>query len=194
MQEQERPPLFCRKQGRHSLRIEIFQRKDEVFLLVGNDLIYVVSVDTDERYRGYMDVLEEYPDMEIIAVQTAAWQKDEAYLIVQNWIRNKEFDAVLSENDNMALGAVEAVYEANKEDDIRVYGVDGDMYMLYSVRNGRANGTVYHDAIRQADILYEYILDIMNGIQPPEKEYRIPFTEVTIDNVDQYIEVMEKYG
>ena len=147
-----------------------------------------------ERYRGYMDVLEEYPDMEIIAVQTAAWQKDEAYLIVQNWIRNKEFDAVLSENDNMALGAVEAVYEANKEDDIRVYGVDGDMYMLYSVRNGRANGTVYHDAIRQADVLYEYILDIMNGIQPPEKEYRIPFTEVTIDNVDQYIEVMEKYG
>ncbi len=68
----------------------------------------------------------------------------------------------------MALGAVEAVYEANKEDDIRVYGVDGDMNMLYSVRNGRAAGTVYHDAIGQA--------------------------EVTIDNVEEYIEVMEKYG
>ena len=147
-----------------------------------------------ERYRGYMDVLEEYPDMEIVAVQTAAWQKDEAYLIVQNWIRNKKFDAVLSENDNMALGAVEAVYEAGRENEIRVYGVDGDMNMLYSVRNGRANGTVYHDAIRQADVLYEYILDIMNGKEPPEKEYRIPFTEVTIDNVDQYIEVMEKFG
>lgn len=147
-----------------------------------------------ERYRGYMDVLREYPNMEIIADQTAAWQKDEAYLIVQNWIRNKEFDAVLSENDNMALGAVEAVYEAGKEDEIRVYGVDGDINMLYSVRNERADGTVYHDAIGQADVIYEYILDIMEGKEPPEKEYRIPFAEVTLDNVEEYIEIMEKYG
>ena len=147
-----------------------------------------------ERYRGYMDVLKDYPDIEIVAEQTAAWQKNEAYLIVQNWIRNKEFDAVLSENDNMALGAVEAVYEAGMDDEILVYGVDGDINMLYSVRNERADGTVYHDAIGQAEVLYEYIKDIMQGITPPEKEYRIPFEPVTVDNVDSYIEIMEKYG
>ena len=147
-----------------------------------------------ERYRGYRDVLKNYPDMEIVAEQTAAWQKDEAYLIVQNWIRNKEFDLVLSENDNMALGAVEAVYEAGKEDEILVYGVDGDINMLYSVRNARADGTVYHDAIGQAEVLYEYIKDIMQGITPPEKEYRIPFEPVTIENVDSYIQVMEQYS
>ena len=74
----------------------------------------------------------------------------------------------------MALRAVEAVYEAGMEDEILVYGVDGDINMLYSVRNERADGTVYHDAIGQAEVLYEYIKDIMQGSRLRKKNTGSP--------------------
>ncbi len=139
------------------------------------------------RYNGYMDVLKEYPDIEIVAVQTAAWQRDEAYAIVENWIRNdKDFSVVLSENDNMAMGAIEAIEELGMQDEIAVFGIDGDMDALLAVKEGRLKGTVFHNAQEIAQTLYKCILKIKT-YDTVEPIYLIPFEPVSQENADEYI-------
>jgi inositol transport system substrate-binding protein len=139
------------------------------------------------RYSGYMDVLKAYPGIEIVAVQTAAWQRDEAYAIVENWIRNdKAFDAVLSENDNMAMGALEAIEELGKRGSIAVFGIDGDMDALLAVKDGRLKGTVFHNAQEIAQTLYQCILKLKT-YDTVDPTYLIPFEPVTQQNADKYI-------
>jgi len=139
------------------------------------------------RYEGYMDVFEEYPDIEIVAVQTAAWQRNEAYAIVENWIRTeKDFSVVLAENDNMAMGAIEAIEELGKQDEIAVFGIDGDMDALLAVKEGRLAGTVFHNAKKIAQTLYKCILKLKT-YDTVEPVYMIPFEPVTQKNVDKYI-------
>jgi len=139
------------------------------------------------RYEGYMDVFKYYPNIEIVAVQTAAWQRDEAYAIVENWIRNeKDFSVVLSENDNMAMGAIEAIEEFGKQDDIAVFGIDGDMDALLAVKEGRLTGTVFHNAQEIAQTLYNCILKLKT-YDTVEPVYLIPFEPITQENVDKYI-------
>jgi ABC-type sugar transport system substrate-binding protein len=139
-----------------------------------------------ERYNGYMSVFKDYPNIEIAAIQTAAWQRDEAYAIVENWIRNgKDFSIVLSENDNMAMGAIEAIEELGKQEDIAVFGIDGDMDALTAVKEGRLKGTVFHNAKEIAQTLYNCIIKLKtyNTVEPA---YLIPFEPVTQENVDDY--------
>ena len=139
------------------------------------------------RYAGYMDVFKSYPNIEIIAVQTAAWQRDEAYAIVENWIRNgKEFSVVLSENDNMAMGAIAAIEEFGKQDEIAVFGIDGDIDALTAVKDGRLQGTVFHNAQEIAQTLYKCLLTLKT-YETVEAEYIIPFVPVTKENADKYI-------
>jgi ABC-type sugar transport system substrate-binding protein len=139
------------------------------------------------RYKGYMDVFKEYPSIEIVAVQTAAWQRNEAYAIVENWIRNeKDFSVVLAENDNMAMGAIEAIEELGKQDEIAVFGIDGDMDALLAVKEGRLAGTVFHNANKIAQTLYKCIL-LLKTYDAVEPVYLIPFEPVTQKNVDKYI-------
>ena len=139
------------------------------------------------RYQGYVDVLKRYPEIEIVAVQTAAWQRDEAYAIVENWILNgKEFDVVLSENDNMAMGAIEAIEELGKSNEIFVFGVDGDLDALYAIKEGRLQGTVFHNAQKIAETLYDCLLKLKT-YETIEPNYIIPFEPVTQQNVDKYI-------
>jgi ABC-type sugar transport system substrate-binding protein len=139
------------------------------------------------RYKGYMDAFEEYPEIEIVAIQTAAWQRDEAYAIVENWIRNgKDFSVVLSENDNMAMGAIEAIEELGKQEEIAVFGIDGDMDALLAVKEGRLAGTVFHNAKKIAQTLYKCILKLRK-YDTVEPIYLIPFEKVTSENVEKYI-------
>ena len=148
----------------------------------------VMGISAQEgRYEGYMDVFRYYPNIEIVAVQTAAWQRDEAYAIVENWIRNnKEFSVVLSENDNMAMGAIEAIEEFGKQDKIAVFGIDGDMDALLAVKGGRLQGTVFHNAQKIAQTLYDCLLTLKN-YEMVDAEYLIPFEPVTKENADRYI-------
>jgi ABC-type sugar transport system substrate-binding protein len=139
-----------------------------------------------ERYNGYMSVFKDYPDIEIMAIQTAGWRRDESYAVVENWIRNgKDFSVVLSENDNMAMGAIEAIEELGKQKEIAVFGIDGDMDALTAVKEGRIKGTVFHNAQEIAQTLYDCIIRLKtyNTVEPV---YLIPFEPVTQKNVDDY--------
>jgi len=148
----------------------------------------VMGIDSQiKRMEGYKQVLARYPEIKIIEQQTASWKRSEAYAIVQNWIENKkDFVAVLSENDNMAMGAVKAIEEAGRMGQILVFGIDGDEDALQAVADGRLEGTVFQDAEAQARQAVYCAIDLAKN-KEVHKEYVIPFKPVTKDNIKDYL-------
>jgi ABC-type sugar transport system substrate-binding protein len=141
-----------------------------------------------ERMRGFREVFANYPNIEILDFQTGNWDRAEAMKIVENWIQGgREFDVILSENDNMALGALEALKAANMTD-IPVYGVDGDNDALIAVKEGTYAGTALMSAMGQATHAIDYAIALMQGNEGIiEKSPSIPFVWINKDNVDEYL-------
>lgn len=148
----------------------------------------VIGIEAQKaRYVGYKQVFEKYPKINIVAIQTAAWQRAEAKAIVENWIESgKEFNVVVSENDNMAMGAIEAIEQAGLSEKVAIFGIDGDADALQAVKDGRMKGTVYHDADQQAKTLFKCITDL-KASKTIKSSYFIPFEIVTQENVDYYM-------
>lgn len=137
------------------------------------------------RFKGYEAAFANYPDIEIVFDQTANWQREEAMALVENWLTTgTQIDAILCQNDGMALGALEAVKAAGKKDEIIIAGIDAIQDALDSIKAGELDATCFQDAIGQGEGALEMAVKAANG----EKIERnnIPFELVTKDNVDGY--------
>lgn len=148
----------------------------------------VMGIDAQiQRMEGYNEVLANYPDIKIVAQNTAAWQRDQALDLVENWLQSgKQFDVVLAQNDNMAMGALKAIEDAGLADKIKVFGIDGDNDALQAVKDGRLYATVFQDAKGQAETAVTAAITLANG-GTVDKEYIIPFQLVTKDNVGDFL-------
>ncbi len=77
------------------------------------------------RSQGYHDVIDQYPDLEMVAHQTANWSQTEAYTVMESMLQaNPDIKGVISGNDTMAMGAWAAL-EAAGRTDVIVVGFDG---------------------------------------------------------------------
>lgn len=149
----------------------------------------VMGIDAQiQRMKGFNDVFANYPEIEMVAVETANWERPEAMALVENWIQSGvEFDVILSENDNMALGALEALKAADMTD-IPVYGVDGDSDALVQIKEGNYAGTALMSAEGQAKHAIEYAVALAEGrTEDVEAAPDIPFVWVNSENVDEYL-------
>ena len=79
-----------------------------------------------KRTEGAMDILAQNPDMTLLDEQTADWDRAEAMTLMENWIQayGDQINAVFCQNDEMALGALNALVQAGKKDNVLVVGVD----------------------------------------------------------------------
>lgn len=95
-----------------------------------------------DRGEGIDSVLAENPDVTVLAKETANWSRDEAVNQVSNWISafGSDIDGVISQNDDMALGAIQALREAGIEG-VPVVGIDGIEDGLRAVEAGDLIGT-----------------------------------------------------
>lgn len=142
------------------------------------------------RYQGICNVLMDYPDIEVLATQTANWSRAEGLDLMQNWMQTfNDINAVVSENDEMGLGAIEAL--GNDKTNVYVTGVDGISDTLVSIKEGKQDMTMYQDTIGQGKLSIEMAVAYLNGDEV-EKYYWIPYELVTIDNVDEYIDRVAK--
>lgn len=79
------------------------------------------------RTDGISKTLDEYPDIKVLHSQPADWNRDEAMSLMETWLQEgEEIDAVVAQNDEMALGAYDAIVDAGKEAEIKVIGIDAD--------------------------------------------------------------------
>lgn len=125
---------------------------EEFVKLMGEEGKYVELVgkesDTNAgvRSQGYHDVIDQYPDMEMVARQSANWSQTEAFEIMETIIQaNPEMKGVICGNDTMAMGAMAALNAAGMGDVI-VVGFDGSNDVRDSILAGEMKATVLQPA------------------------------------------------
>jgi erythritol transport system substrate-binding protein len=104
------------------------------------------------RSKGYHDVIDQYPDLKMVAQQTANWSQTEAYTVMESMLQaNPGIMGVISGNDTMAMGAYAALEAAGRKDVI-VVGFDGSNDVRDSILAGGIKATVLQPAYQQAQL------------------------------------------
>lgn len=126
-------------------------------------------------------------EINIIDKQTANWSRDEAQDLMTNWLSTGEpFDAVISNNDEMAIGAIQAMKAAGiSMEDVVVGGVDATQDALLAMAAGELDVTVFQDAAGQGQGSIDAALKLAQGEEVDQKVY-IPFQLVTPENMSEY--------
>ena len=127
----------------------------------------------------------------------ANWSREQAQAKVAQYINEggEDLEVIFANNDDMALGAIDAYKKANIELSKRpvIYGIDGTQEGLQALLSGSMAGTVYNDKEGQAKALYELAYDLATHTDisdvglTDDKYIRLPYTKVTIENVYDYL-------
>ncbi len=156
----------------------------------GNIAILIGKLDNEgalKRTAGNEEVQKaKYPNIKILDKQTGQWQRNEGLMKTEDWLNRfgKDLQAILSNNDDMALGAIQALKD-KKRTDVIVVGVDATPDALTSISKGELAATVFQDAAGQGGGAVEVAVKAAKGQKMP-KETWIPFKLVTPENLSQF--------
>ena len=139
---------------------------------------------TPARTEGNKEVFGKYEGYKFLAEQTGNWQRDQGMSITENWITafGDELCAVMGNNDEMALGAVEALEAAGLKDKVIVTGIDLIDDAKVAIEEGRLDCSVLQDGKGQGETAVSIALAVLKG-EKVEKLTVVPFVPVSIDNV-----------
>jgi len=118
----------------------------------------------DARLRGFHQAVDAEPGIEIIASQTANWERDQGFNVFQNILQSHPgVQALFTCNDMMALGAIEAITAAGKSGEIIVVGFDAVDDAKVAIRNGSMGGSVAQHPAEMGRIAIEKAYALING-------------------------------
>lgn len=141
------------------------------------------------RTKDIHDVLgtEACKGIEIVEEQTANWSRTQGSDLLTNWLSaGVEFDAVISNNDEMAIGAIQALKAAGRSmDSVVIGGIDATQDALAAMAAGDLDVTVFQNAAGQGKGSVDAALKLAKGEAVDKKVY-IPFELVTKENLDKY--------
>ncbi|KQS83235.1 MULTISPECIES: sugar ABC transporter substrate-binding protein [unclassified Rhizobium] len=141
------------------------------------------------RTKDVHDVIatDECKGLEIVEEQTANWSRTEGADLVTNWLSaGTEFDAVIANNDEMAIGAIQALKAAGKDmSKIVIGGVDATQDALAAMAAGDLDVTVFQNAAGQGKGALDAALKLAKG-EKVEKKVYVPFELVTPENLKDY--------
>jgi ribose transport system substrate-binding protein len=141
-----------------------------------------------DRTKGIEQVLAKYPDIKILAKDTANWKRDEAVNKMKNWISGfgPQINGVVSENDDMGLGALQALKEAGRTG-VPIVGIDGIEDGLNAVKSGEFIGTSLQNGTVELAAGLAVANKLAKGEQVNTKPVYI-MPAITKDNVDVAIQ------
>jgi len=137
------------------------------------------------RTEGNKAILKDSPNIQVAAEQTANWSREEALALTENWLQSQKLDAIVAQNDEMALGAIKALSAAGKLNETKVIGIDAIPDALNSIQSGELTATVFQDVDAQGKMAVDVAFKAAKG-EKVEKDNMIPFQLVTKDNLDNF--------
>jgi ABC-type sugar transport system substrate-binding protein len=125
--------------------------------------------------------------IKIVEEQTANWSRTQGADLMTNWLSaGVEFDAVIANNDEMAIGAIQSLKAAGKDmKDVIVSGVDATQDALAAMAAGDLDVSVFQNAAGQGKGAVDAALKIARG-ETVEKKGYVPFELVTPANLKNY--------
>ena len=164
--------------------VEVSGGKGTVGILEGDPLNNGEAVRL--RTQGCTDVVAQQPDMEVTVNGSGKWTRDKAMAVVENWIQGDTLpDMICANNDEMALGAINALKAAGKLDQVKVGGIDATTDALVAMEAGELAVTVFQDAAGQGTGAVDTAIKMVNG-EPVQTFVEIPFELVTPENMADY--------
>jgi inositol transport system substrate-binding protein len=126
--------------------------------------------------------------LNIVDEQTANWSRDQAQDLMTNWISSgAAFDGVIANNDEMAIGAIQAMKAAGMSmEELVVGGIDATQDALAAMQAGDLDVTVFQNAAGQGAGALDAAVKLSNGEAVEQKVY-VPFELVTPANIDNYL-------
>ena len=170
------------------------ETKEVCRLLGGKGAAYVLMGPLNNhsslvRTKDIHDVIatDECQGMSVIEEQSANWDRLEAANIMTNWLSTgREFDAVIANNDEMAIGAIQAMKAAGVDmSKVVVGGIDATPDGLAAMAAGDLDVTVFQNAIAQGAAAMDAAVALSRG-QKTERQIWVPFELVTPQNMQDY--------
>lgn len=154
--------------------------KGEVAIVVGMAKAFAAR----ERTAGFKGwIKDNNSGLKVVAEQNADWDRQKAKELASTWIQqNPDLKAIFCNNDDMALGVVEAVEEAKA--DILVVGVDGIGEAYDSIREGKLDATVDSFGYYMSQVATEVTLRVLAGQDIPRVTHT-PQALIDSTNVDK---------
>ncbi|MDE3814782.1 substrate-binding domain-containing protein [Sinorhizobium meliloti] len=180
--------------GSNEIDSGTLETKEVCRLLGGKGAAYVLMGPLNNhssltRTKDVHDVIatDECKGMSVIEEQSANWDRLEAANIMTNWLSTgREFDAVIANNDEMAIGAIQAMKAAGVDmSKVVVGGIDATPDGLAAMAAGDLDVTVFQNAIAQGAAAMDAAVALSRD-QKTERQIWVPFELVTPENMKDY--------
>lgn len=115
-----------------------------------------------DRGKGFHDIVDKMPNVKIVASQSADFDRQKGLSVMENIIQSTpEFDAVFSQNDEMALGALKALKTSKKN--VIVVGFDGSDDGKKAVKSGNMTATIAQQPALEGETAVDTAIKIINN-------------------------------
>lgn len=157
------------EEGRNAARVmaDLTGGKAKIVELVGT----INSAPANDRYRGFREILADYPEMEIIASETGDFTRARGREVMEKFLNEhgSEITAVYAHNDDMALGAITAIEEHGLKPgvDIKIISVDAARGAFEAMIAGKLNAAIECNPLLGPQF-FELALKVINGETVPK--------------------------
>ena len=143
---------------------------------------------TWNRSKGFHSVVDNYPDLKMVAQQTGEFDRNKAMEVMESMLQaHPDIDAVFCGNDAMAMGAYQAILAAGKTDQIMVFGFDGAADVVDAIREGKIVATGMQFPKMMAKTAAEYADKYIQGEREFNQKVPVAVELVTKGNIEKYI-------
>lgn len=157
------------EEGRNAARVlaKTVNGKANLVELVGT----VDSAPANDRYKGFREILKNYPDMHIIASESGDFTRAKGKEVMAEFLKRygNQINAVYAHNDDMAIGAIKAIEEYGLKPglDIKIVSIDGTRDAFHAMIEGKLNATIECNPLLGPQF-YELALKVVNGEAVPK--------------------------
>ena len=164
-----------------------FEQGVETFIVTGIE----GHKNTSDRLEGFKEGAGDW--VVVVATQTANWEVDQGYQATLSAIEaNPNLGLIFASNDNMGIGALRAVQERNKSDQIKVIGYDAVSEALNLVKSGEFLATVAQDPAQMGVVSVDNVYKMIKG-EPYETYVDTGCKLITQANVDEQIAYVAQF-
>ena len=156
----------------------------------GNVLVLQGPIGTSgaqDRTQGIKNVLGKNPDVKLLAIQPANWDRTQAYNLMQDWLSRygSQINGVIAENDDMGIGAIRALHEKGLAGKMPVSGIDGIKDGMREVKSGNLLETNLQNGALELGMALQVTLDFLDK-KEVQKVALLKMPRVNKENVEHY--------
>jgi ribose transport system substrate-binding protein len=139
-----------------------------------------------DRGAGFAEGIEAYPNINVVASQPANFDRAQGLDVATNLLQSHpDVVAIFAENDEMALGAIQALGDRAGKD-VFVFGFDGTEGAMSAIQEGTLHGTIAQQPAELGRKAIELALKLMNG-EEVDSETPVEVKTVTAENVEEFM-------